>query len=106
MLAINSVFFEMNPTPTLIFDEVDTGVGGLTAIKIGELLRLLSEYSQVICITHLPQIAQLATTHIGVEKRVINGQTYAEAVELTEDKRANELKRMMGGDAVLEKVRR
>ncbi len=104
MLAINAVLFEMNPTPTLIFDEVDAGVGGLTALKIGELLRLISQNAQVFCITHLPQIAKKATHHWVIEKVVRENQTYTQVSPLSDDDRPAELRRMVGGDEVVEWV--
>jgi len=106
MLAVNSVFFELNPTPTLIFDEVDAGVGGLTALRIGEQLKLTAVHAQVFCITHLPQIAQHADTHLLIEKQVADGQTFTTVRPLGADARTNELKRMVGGDQVVARVSR
>ncbi len=106
MLAVNSVFFELNPTPTLIFDEVDAGVGGLTALRIGELLKLTSKSAQVFCITHLPQIAQNGDHHLLIEKQVREGQTFTVVTSLASTDRTDELRRMVGGDAVVAKVAR
>lgn len=104
MLAINAVFFELNPMPTLIFDEVDAGVGGLTALRIGELLKLIARSSQVFCITHLPQIAQLGDCHFVIEKRVANGRTATSLTAVGGDDRSAELRRMVGGDVVVAQV--
>jgi len=104
MLAVNSVFFELNPTPTLIFDEVDAGVGGLTALRIGELLKLTSKDAQVFCITHLPQIAQNGDHHLYIDKQVRDGQTYTVVTALAESARTDELRRMVGGDQVVARV--
>lgn len=106
MLAVNSVFFELNPTPTLIFDEVDAGVGGLTALRIGELLKLTSKSAQVFCITHLPQIAQNGDHHLLIEKQVREGQTFTVVTSLLPSDRTDELRRMVGGDSVVAKVAR
>ena len=106
MLAVNSVFFELNPTPTLIFDEVDAGVGGLTALRIGELLKLTSKSAQVFCITHLPQIAQNGDHHLLIEKQVREGQTFTVVTSLLPSDRTDELRRMVGGESVVAKVAR
>jgi len=104
MLAFNSVFFEKKPTPTLVFDEVDTGVGGLTALKIGELLKLTSASIQVLVVTHLPQIAAMADHHLLLEKQVIDGRTHTLVRSLEPSVRATELKRMVGGEDVLQHI--
>jgi DNA repair protein RecN (Recombination protein N) len=81
---------------TLIFDEVDAGVGGLIAQKVGEKLRALSEKHQVICITHLPQIAKLAHHHFLVEKVQDEAQTQTVIKRLSQEERVKELARMLG----------
>lgn len=106
MLAFNSVFFEKHPTDTLIFDEVDTGVGGLTALKIGELLKLTAAKAQVIVVTHLPQIAQMADHHFLIEKSVLDGATHTSVSPISDDRRTDELKRMVGGEVVVERILR
>lgn len=82
---------------TLIFDEVDAGIGGLTAHYVGKRLKGLSEKYQVICITHLPQIAALADTHLKIQKNIIDGRAYLRIEKITGDKRKEELARMLSG---------
>lgn len=104
MLAIRSVFTDVDAKETLIFDEVDTGVGGLTANTVGEFLKAVSQKSQVICVTHLPQIAQLADRHLLVEKTIQNKKTITGLRLLLSGERENELKRMVGGDIVVDRI--
>jgi DNA repair protein RecN (Recombination protein N) len=85
--------------PTLIFDEIDAGVGGRTAQVLGEKIAALSQTGQVLCVTHLPQIAGMATRHIHIEKRVDEGRTLVEARLLEDTERIEELARMLGGKA-------
>ena len=75
MLAIKSVFSDVDPVECLIFDEIDTGISGITAEKVGKQLKVLSSHKQIICITHLPQIATLASNHLHVSKIVENNST-------------------------------
>jgi len=82
---------------TLVFDEVDAGIGGMVAERVGERLRALAESCQVICITHLPQIAGRAGNHFLVEKAVVDGRTLTRVEELDFDMRVKELSRMLGG---------
>lgn len=84
-------------SPTLIFDEVDAGVGGITLNRVGERLKALSRRQQVILITHWPQLAALADRHFHVRKDVTEGMTYTSCVELNEQERFEELARMAGG---------
>ena len=100
MLALNGVLGAKRRSRTLIFDEVDAGIGGKVAAVVGERLRALAASHQVIVITHLPQIASLADTHFAVEKRVERGRTVAQARELDREGRIAELARMMGGKEV------
>lgn len=100
MLAIRSVFAEQLLQSTAIFDEIDAGVGGLTAIKIGEKLQALSQKSQLFCVTHLAQIAKFADHHIVISKSTQAGQTRTSTQVLTKSERINELKRMVGGDEI------
>ena len=95
-LALKCVLSRKDSATCLIFDEVDTGIGGLTAVRVGEKLRELSENEQVICITHLPQIARLADHHFAVEKEVSGGETFTRIRPLSEEEREQELSRMMG----------
>jgi len=97
-LALKVVLAAADETPLLVFDEVDAGVGGRNASALGERLRALSRYHQVLCVTHLPQVAAHADTHIVVSKRVIEGRTITEARVLGARERAGELAAMLGGD--------
>jgi DNA repair protein RecN (Recombination protein N) len=83
--------------PGLIFDEVDAGIGGRTADVVGRKLRTLGSAFQVLCITHLPQIAAYADTHFVIEKRVDEGRTRTEITRLEDEARVEELVRMLGG---------
>ena len=92
--------------PGLIFDEVDAGIGGRVADVVGRKLRTLGSAFQVLCITHLPQIAAYADTHFEIEKRVEGGRTRTTVRRLAADGRVEELSRMLGGEAVTEGMRR
>jgi len=83
--------------PTLIFDEVDAGIGGRTAEVIGRELRRLAEHRQVLCVTHLAQVAAQAGQHFAVNKRTESGQTVTEVEALTASARVTEIARMLGG---------
>jgi DNA repair protein RecN (Recombination protein N) len=97
MLALKSVLAEQDEVPILIFDEVDANVGGETAVAVGERLRKLAASHQVLCITHLPQVAAAGHRHFRVEKKVVKGRTVAQLDELAESERLDELGRMLGG---------
>jgi DNA repair protein RecN (Recombination protein N) len=86
--------------PGLIFDEVDAGIGGRVADIVGRRLRSLGSAFQVLCITHLPQIAACADTHFHIEKRVAGGRTTTTVAQLDEAGRIEELSRMLGGSTV------
>ena len=94
---------------TLIFDEIDTGISGRTAQMVSEKMHMIAEHHQVICITHLPQIAAMADAHFSIEKSVENETTISTIRRLTEDEQVTELARMLGGvkitDTVLESAR-
>ncbi|MBQ1684597.1 MAG: DNA repair protein RecN [Clostridia bacterium] len=96
MLAIKTVCAGSDGTPTLIFDEVDTGISGRTAVKVGERMSIVSRAKQVLSVTHLPQIAAFADNHLLVEKRVDGDRTVTELRLLSEDERKYELARIMG----------
>ena len=83
---------------TLAFDEIDAGVGGNTARIVGERLRALGDGRQVICITHLPQVASLANVHFRIEKDVEDGQTVARVEHLAGEAVVEEIRRMLGGE--------
>ena len=92
-------------TPGLIFDEVDAGIGGRTADVVGQKLRTLGSAFQVLCITHLPQIAAYADTHFQIEKRVDGGRTRTTVARLGEAARVEEISRMLGGAGVSDAIR-
>jgi DNA repair protein RecN (Recombination protein N) len=92
--------------PGLIFDEVDAGIGGRVADVVGRKLRTLGSAFQVLCITHLPQIAAFADTHFQIEKRVGGGRTRTTVQRLGADGRVDELARMLGGEAITDGLRR
>jgi DNA repair protein RecN (Recombination protein N) len=85
---------------TLVFDEIDSGVGGRVAEAVGKRLKALAESHQVLCVTHLPQIAGFADAHYFVDKKEGSGQTYASVVELSPAERVEELARMLSGEQV------
>ena len=97
-LALKVVLAAADATPLLVFDEIDAGVGGRNAAALGERLRSLSAYHQVLCVTHLPQVAAHADEHIVIGKRVADGRTVTEARSLTPAERAQELAAMLAGE--------
>ena len=105
MLALEVVVAEADPVPTFIFDEVDSGVGGATALEIGARLARLAESAQVICVTHLPQVAAHANHHINVVKGLDGEVTHSSVKVLEGEERVAELARMLGGDADSESAR-
>ncbi len=102
MLAIKSVLTDGDHAETLIFDEIDAGVSGATAQKIGRKLKGLSGNKQVFCVTHLPQIAAMAQTHFHIHKTTENDRTKTEIERLAHAERIKELARMISGEAVTE----
>ncbi|MGZ6839834.1 MAG: DNA repair protein RecN, partial [Frankiaceae bacterium] len=97
MLAVEVVFADSGAPPTLIFDEVDAGVGGRAAVEVGRRLARLARRHQVICVTHLPQVAAFADRHLRVVKAA-TGQITASGVELLDgEDRLRELSRMLAG---------
>ena len=109
MLALKRVITKEKKGQTLIFDEVDAGIGGRTAEVVGRKLKELSRFHQVICVTHLPQIASYGDLHLRVEKGEVGGRTVTSVRPLTEEERVEELSRLVGGTkvtaATLEHVR-
>ena len=97
MLAIRTILSRTASVETVIFDEVDAGISGATAEVVGEKIAALAAYHQIVCITHLPQIACQGTTHFVVRKRVLDGRTEAGISELTPEERVQELARLLGG---------
>jgi len=106
MLAIKSLVLAPGDIPTLLFDEVDAGIGGGVAEIVGKKLKKVAASHQVICVTHLPQIAALADTHYVVHKEVIKGQTVTKVKELEDDERVDEIARMLGGLKITDKTRK
>jgi len=104
MLAIKSLVMTKGDTPTLLFDEVDAGIGGRVAEMVGRKLKKVARYHQVICVTHLPQIAALADSHYVVRKEVVKGRTYTVVKQLDDRERVAEIARMLGGVKVTEKT--
>ena len=100
MLAMKNVFAENDAVPTMVFDEIDTGVSGIAAQRVGEKLADLSEKKQVICVTHLPQIAAMADSHYIIQKSEAGGRTYTSVELLDMDGRKRELARLHGGDNI------
>ena len=100
MLAIKNVTAEKDDVPTMIFDEIDTGVSGKAAQKIGVKLREISRSRQVLCVTHLSQIAVMADSHLFIEKKTKDDRTFTEVSVLDKDSRAGEIARIMGGDNI------
>lgn len=104
MLAIKTLLANQDETPTLIFDEIDTGISGRTAQKVSEKMSLVGQHHQVLCITHLPQIAAMADVHFGIEKSVKDGITVTTIEPLNEDESTRELARMLGGAEITERT--
>lgn len=102
MLAMKTAFSDNDPIETMVFDEIDTGVSGIAAQRVGEKMSDLSHGKQVLCITHLPQIAALADSHNKIEKAERGGKTYTVVKELDRQGRRMELARLHGGDVVSE----
>ncbi|MDD5952669.1 MAG: DNA repair protein RecN [Oscillospiraceae bacterium] len=102
MLAIKTVLSDGDEVDTLIFDEVDTGISGATAEKVGRKLQEVSRNRQVLCVTHLAQIAALGSTHFRIEKQVVDGRTYTHVQKLDFDGRCQEVARIMGGSEITE----
>ncbi len=97
MLALKNVLAETDQVGTLVFDEVDTGVSGRAAQKVGEKMAQVSRRKQVLCVTHLPQIAAMADVHFSVEKGASEGRTYTKVLQLDRAQRQAELARITGG---------
>ena len=98
MLALKTILARADDVPTLVFDEVDSGIGGKVGLQVGDTLRRVSEYHQVFAISHLPQIAARAHNHIVVSKAPKGGVTTADVAVLDGSNRVTEIARMLGGD--------
>jgi DNA repair protein RecN (Recombination protein N) len=106
MLAIKSLALTPEGSPTLLFDEVDAGIGGGVAEIVGKKLRQVAASHQILCVTHLPQIAALADSHHIVRKEVVKDRTSAKVDKLKEGERIEEVARMLGGLKITERTRR
>ena len=104
MLAIKTVLAKTDDIPTLIFDEIDTGISGRTAQKVSEKLGIISGSHQVICITHLPQIAAMADCHFAIRKSERDGRNVTTIDELSEEESVHELSRLLSGAELTESV--
>ena len=100
LLALRTILARTSSVETLIFDEVDSGISGATADVVGGKLFSLSKYHQILCITHLPQIATQGRTHFLVAKEVHEGRTQTVISELDPDKRVEEIARLLGGQEI------
>jgi DNA repair protein RecN (Recombination protein N) len=105
MLAIKRVLMTKDATMVSIFDEVDAGVGGAIGHAIGKKLKAISQGRQVLCVTHLAQVAALADAHMKVEKAVVSGRTLSSLQTLNRAQRVEELARMIGGREVTQLTR-
>lgn len=104
MLAIKSVLLGRDPVSTMIFDEIDTGISGYTAGKVGTQLKKVAENRQVICVTHLAQIAAMADTHLLIEKKAEKDRTFTSVSPLSYEQRINEIARIMSGTQMTENL--
>jgi len=104
-LAIQVITSEKSDTPTLVFDEVDVGVGGKVAQIVGAKLRNLGKNAQVICITHLPQVAAQGQQHYFIDKVTADNETYSTLVRLEDELRTTEIARMLGGEVITDRTR-
>ena len=104
-LAIKTVLLEKSGVPTMVFDEIDTGVGGITAQKMAEKIAIIANVRQVLCITHLAQIATFADNHLYIEKVVENNKTSTSVKTLDMSERVTEIMRMAGGNNISEASR-
>ena len=98
MLAMKSVFAQKDPVPAMVFDEIDTGVSGIAAQRVGEKLGDLAAHRQVLCVTHLPQIAAMADAHYSIEKSEAGGRTFTKVFPLDHEGRVREIARLQSGE--------
>jgi len=105
MLALKAILAELDQTPTMVFDEIDVGIGGRTAQAVAEKILLIGQARQVLCITHLPQIASMAQRHFFIEKEIVGDRTHVTVRPLMMNERIDELARMLGGAQVTETTR-
>ena len=100
MLAMKIIFSQTQGITSIVFDEVDTGVSGRVAQAIADKIYQISENSQVLCITHLPQVAAVADEHYFIEKEIVAGRTETSVRILSEKERVNEIARMLAGSEI------
>jgi DNA repair protein RecN (Recombination protein N) len=105
VLALKNVLSRTGSVGTIVFDEVDSGIGGATAEIVGRKLKEVAANHQVVCITHLPQIACFGDSHFRVAKKVASGRTATTVESLAEDQKVEEISRMLGGVDLTEKTR-
>jgi DNA repair protein RecN (Recombination protein N) len=105
MLALKTILSAADATPTLIFDEIDAGISGRSGQVVGQKLWMLTRNHQVICVTHLPQIATFADTHYNVNKQIFNDRTMTIVNELRPDQRVREIAHIMGGNVTDSSIR-
>lgn len=98
MLALETILARVDHVPTLVFDEVDAGIGGRVALQVGDTMRRVADHHQVFAITHLPQIAARAHHHMVVRKGARGGVTTADVTTVADEARVTEIARMLGGD--------
>ena len=100
MLAIKTIFANNDPVGTLVFDEIDTGIGGEIAVEVGEHMKKLAQNRQIFCITHLASIAVYADNQIKISKAVQDGRTVSSVSPVTGEQRVSEIARMLSGEAM------
>jgi DNA repair protein RecN (Recombination protein N) len=100
VLALKIILSSSRFVETVVFDEVDAGIGGSAAETVGKKLAELSDTHQVLCITHLPQIAKFGDHHFRISKQVVSGRTVTRITSLNRDERVEELARMLGGEKI------
>ena len=98
LLALKSASHESDPVLVSVFDEVDTGIGGEAALAVGRMLRTLATNGQVLCVSHLPQIAAAAHTHLHVTKEIADGRTFTQVQSVPKEQRTEIISRLLGGD--------
>ena len=98
MLAMKNVFAETDPVPTLVFDEIDTGISGIAAQRVAEKIAAISRKTQVICVTHLPQLAAMGDVNFRIEKEEKEGRTFTSVVDLDYNGKSKEIARLQSGD--------
>ena len=100
MLALKAILAQADSVETVIFDEVDAGIGGGVAERVGKKLAALAQHHQILCITHLPQIAKYGRHHFRIVKSVVKGRTLTTIAPLGPEARIEEIARMLGGETI------